>query len=237
VALEALSGRLAIGPLCPAPDTSKFDAAWRQLRTDQPKQHPCQTAVHSKHAGHAVIIEGRAPGRSFVVVRRLTAKRRRFRACPTYRQSAHNLLCRAASCDPDLISLSVGTRSARRALRRVSREAWGTSPAFDGVEVRFSATTHPVKARPRSLKLRKSVDRDMPALAEARSRIANSGLSPETRRLGPEVVVGRPSPRPHDHEAGCAGSKRLLSLQPGKGRNRTHRFPANCPRTRQGERA
>jgi hypothetical protein len=51
-------------------------------------------------------------------VRRLTAKRRRFRACPTYRQSAHNSLCRATSRDPDLISLSVGTRSARHALSR-----------------------------------------------------------------------------------------------------------------------
>jgi hypothetical protein len=121
VAFEALSARLALGPLCPAPDNSNFNTAWRRFRTDQSKQHPCQTAVHSKHAGHAIIIEGRARGRSFVVVRRLTAKRRRFCACPTYRQSAHNSLCRAASRDPDLISLSVGTRSARRALRRVSR--------------------------------------------------------------------------------------------------------------------
>jgi hypothetical protein len=83
--------------------------------------------------------------------------------------------------------------------------------------MRLSATTHPVKARARSSKLRKSVDRDMLALAEARSRIANSGLGPEASRRGPEVVLGRPSPSARtDHEAECVGSKRLLSLQPGK---------------------
>jgi hypothetical protein len=97
----------------------------------------------------------------------------------------------------------------------VCPEKHGERPAFDGVEMRLSATTHPVKARARSLKLRKSVGRNMLALAEARSRIAKSGLSPEARRLRPEVVLGGPLPvSPHDREAGCVRSKRLLSLQP-----------------------
>jgi hypothetical protein len=45
VAFEVLSDRLALGPLCPAPDTSNFDTAWSRFRTEGSKQHPCQTTV------------------------------------------------------------------------------------------------------------------------------------------------------------------------------------------------
>jgi hypothetical protein len=68
--VKFLSGRLALGPLCPAPTTSKFDDVWSRFRIYGFKQLPCQSADQSKSARRAAIAE--VQGAEEVLLLRLT---------------------------------------------------------------------------------------------------------------------------------------------------------------------